>query len=853
MKPVKTFIVQPSLPKELARLKDLAYNLRWSWHHETVELFRRLDSDLWESSGHNPVLMLGNIDQSKLDAAAADEGFLSQLNRVWQDLDEYMKAKSTWFTRSFTGEGTPLIAYFSAEFGVTECLSIFAGGLGVLAGDHLKSASDLGLPFVGVGLLYQQGYFQQYLNDDGWQQEVYENNDFNNLPITLVRNEDGEPIKVGVPHPGREVMVQIWRAQVGRAPLFLLDTNLPENAPEDRDITDQLYGGNEDLRIRQEMVLGIGGYRAIKALGYRPTVYHVNEGHSAFLTVERTRRYMEDHNFTFNQAREATQAGVLFTTHTPVPAGHDYFSPDLISKYLSDYIKALGLSNGEFMALGQKNPQNTQEPFIMTVLALNMASYTNGVARLHGKVSREMWKDLYPGVPTDEVPIKHITNGTHFQSWLSHEMKDLYDRYLGPRWREELADQEIWNRTKRIAGEELWRTHERRRERLVSFARRRLRKQLKARGASQSAIKAADEVLDPNILTIGFARRFATYKRATLILKDLERLDRILNNPLYPVQIIFAGKAHPKDDPGKEFIRQIVSTANQERFRHRVVFLEDYDMAIARYLVQGADVWLNTPRRPREASGTSGMKATANGLLNLSVLDGWWDEGYAPEIGWAIGRREKYDDPNYQDQIEAEILYGLLEKEVVPLFYERDSNGLPRDWINTMQKSIQALCPFFNTHRMVGEYAERFYLPISEHFQNFTADGMQKAVELAAWKDRVRAGWNQVQVVHVSAPDFDELKVGDAFEVSAQVMLGDLSPDDVNVELYMGRVDPDGEFISPEVIPLELTGKGAKGSYNYTATTVVCDWSGLYGYTARVLPAHPDLITRFLPGLITWA
>jgi starch phosphorylase len=853
MKPVNTFKVIPSLPENLERLRDLAFNLRWAWNHETIALFRRLDSDLWETSGHNPVLMLGRIEQERLKAASLDEGFLAQLNRVADDLDDYIGAKSTWFSRTYTGEKPPRIAYFSAEFGVTECLSIFAGGLGILAGDHLKSASDLGLPFIGVGLLYQQGYFRQYLNEAGWQQEVYENNDFSNLPIKLERNDAGEPIQVKIPHPGREVIAQVWRAQVGRIPLYLLDTNISENTPEDRDITDQLYGGTEDLRIRQEMVLGIGGYRALKALGLSPTVYHMNEGHSAFLALERTRRYMESFNFTFTQAREAALAGLVFTTHTPVPAGHDYFPPPLIDRYLGEYIRALGLSRREFMALGRKNPDNPQESFCMTILALKMAIYTNGVAKLHGKVSREMWQELFPDVPTDEIPITHITNGIHFQSWLSHEMKDLYDRYLGLRWREELADQEIWDRAERIASEELWRTHERRRERLVAFSRRRLREHLRNRGASQAALQASDEVLDPNILTIGFARRFATYKRATLILHDPERLDRILNHPEHPVQIIFAGKAHPRDDPGKEFIRRIVELAREDRFRHRIVFLEDYDMTVARYLLQGSDVWLNTPRRPREASGTSGMKAAANGGLNLSILDGWWDEAYTPEVGWAIGRRENYTDHVYQDQVEAEALYGLLEREIVPMFYKRGSSGLPRQWINRMKASIQSLSLFFNTHRMVGEYAQRFYLPVADHCRRFRSDNMVKAINLATWKEKIAQDWHQVKIMGVSAPDFTNIEVGDTFEVSAQVYLGNLDPSDVTVELYLGPVSAHGEIEDAKVIPLEGTGDGTDGLYAYQASNVGCDRSGLFGYSIRVLPHHPDLVTRFLPGLITWA
>lgn len=853
MKPVKKFTVIPSLPEELSALNDLAYNLRWAWDHDTIELFRRLDSDLWEESWHNPVLMLGTIDQEKLENIAMDEGFIANLAKVKRGLDEYISYQSTWFQRTFPNDDRTLIAYFSAEFGVTECLSIFAGGLGVLAGDHLKSASDLGLPLIGMGLLYQQGYFRQYLNEAGWQQEAYENNDFNNLPISLERDENGEPLKITVPHPGREVTVQIWKAQVGRVPLYLLDTNIPENSPEDRDITDQLYGGDNEMRMRQEMVLGIGGYRAIKALGLSPTVYHMNEGHSAFLALERTRRYIEAHDFSFAEAREAALAGLVFTTHTPVPAGHDYFPPALIEKYLGDYVKALGLSKKAFLALGRKDPDNTQELFCMTVLALRMAVYTNGVSQLHGKVSREMWQELYPDLPQDEIPIRHITNGVHFQSWLSHEMKELYDRYLGPRWRDELADKEVWKRTERVASEELWRTHERRRERLVSFTRRQLRKQLTQRGASQTTVEAADEVLDPNILTIGFARRFATYKRATLIFHDPERLDRILNHPEHPVQLIFSGKAHPRDDPGKELIQRIVEMARDERFRNRIVFIEDYDMAVARYLVQGADVWLNTPLRPREASGTSGMKAVANGVLNLSVLDGWWDEAYSPEFGWAIGRRETYDNREYQDQVEAEALYGLLEQEVIPTFYDRGTGGLPRAWISKMKSSIGALCQFFNTHRMVGAYTQRYYIPVSKHFQQFTSHEMEKATSLAAWKSRVTQAWPEIRVVKITAPEFEEIPINENFEVRAQVFLGKLTPDEVRVELYLGPVNPNGELVNARATRMEMVEAGPGNVYHYKDLAVACCSSGLYGYTVRVLPHHEDLLTDFLPGLITWA
>ena len=853
MKPIQTFIAVPTLPSPLEQLRDLALNLRWAWHHDTIELFRRLDSVLWETTGHNPILMLGTIDQAKLEAAACDEGFLSHLERVAQDLDAYMGAASTWFQRAHGVSQAPVVAYFSAEFGITECLSIFAGGLGVLAGDHLKSASDLGVPLVGVGILYQQGYFRQYLNEAGWQQEVYENNDFHNLPLTLKRRPDGSPLTVEVPLPGRKVIVQVWLAQVGRVPLYLLDANIPANRPEDRDITDQLYGGDIEMRIKQEILLGFGGYLVLEALGLEPTVYHMNEGHSAFLALERTRRLMEKYGLSFAEAREAASAGLVFTTHTAVAAGHDFFPPALMDRYLTDYMRALGLSRRDFLALGRQNSDDEQEPFCTAILALHLAAHSNGVSRLHGRVSRKMWQGLWPGLPEDEIPIDSVTNAVHFQSWISREMKELYDRYLGPRWREEVADQTVWQGADRIAGEELWRTHERRRERLVAFCRRRLRSQLERRGASQTAIEDADAALDPEALTIGFGRRFATYKRATLLLRDPERLGRILNQPGRPVQIIFAGKAHPRDDPGKGLIRQIVELAHRQEFRRRLVFLEDYDVAVARYLVQGVDVWLNTPLRLQEASGTSGMKATANGVLNLSILDGWWDEAYRPEVGWAIGRREKYDDSNYQDQVEAEALYGLLEQEVVPAFYDRGSDGLPRRWIGRMRASIQTLCQTFTTHRMVGEYTERYYLHAAGHYTQLTADGLARAKALAAWKGRLRKYWSRVRVEAIGGDPIKDVQVGGELRVQAKVQLGALTPDDVAVELYMGHVDAAGEIMEAKATLMQAARPDGEGTCIYQASAVTLRGSGLYGYTLRVLPRHPDLTAPFLPGFIVWA
>ncbi len=859
MKPVHSFNVIPSLPPRLEPLRELAYNLRWAWNHDTIELFRRLDRDLWETTHHNPVLMLGKVDQSILDRLSRDEAFLAHLDRVEDNLRRYLAGEPNWFQRHLGTTDSPLIAYFSAEFGVTECLSIFAGGLGVLAGDHLKSASDLNVPLVAVGLLYQQGYFRQYLNPAGWQQEDYTDNDFENLPITLERRSDGEPLMVEVEFPGRPVYAQVWRAKVGRVALFLLDTNVAANRrPEDRDITDQLYGGDNEMRIKQELVLGLGGFRALERLGLEPTVYHMNEGHSAFLAIERIRRLMETRRLSFAEARELASAGLIFTTHTPVEAGHDYFPYELVARYFGDYVRHLGISLDQFMALGRRNPQDQGELFCMTVLALRLSISSNAVSKLHGEVSRRMWNGLWPGVPLEEVPIGHITNGVHFRSWISYEMNQLYDRYLGPRWREEPADQALWRRAQSIPGEELWRTHERRRERLVALARRRLREQLIRRGAPQAEIDAADEALDPEALTIGFARRFATYKRATLLLRDLDRLERIVNQPGRPVQFIIAGKAHPRDEAGKHFIQRIINAARRPEFRARIVFLENYDMAVTRYMVQGADVWLNTPLRPFEASGTSGMKALANGVLNLSILDGWWDEAWRMQspgcepAGWAIGQGESYPERDYQDQVEAEALYDLLERDVVPTFYERRASGLPARWIDRMKSALCNLAFFFNTHRMVQEYTEKFYLVAHGSYRELGSADAAKARTVAAWKQRVLENWSKVWV-EVERPELPgEIRIDTPLTVRARVYLGGLAPEDVAVELYLGRLDADGAF--QQALPVEMRKAGeAGGAWLFEASGVKCTESGRHGFTVRVLPSHPDLVTQFLPGLIAWA
>jgi len=851
MKPIRAFIVAPSLPPELAYLREMVYNLRWSWDHESIQLFRRLDRSLWEETNHNPVLMLGTIQQAHLRAAAADRGFLAHLERTSERFRRYLE-QATWYDKCIPGQpGGRCIAYFSAEFAIAECIPVYSGGLGILAGDHLKSASDLGLPLVGVGLLYQEGYFRQYLTADGWQQESYPVNDLYNMPIQLRRDENGKPLIVSVEFPGRQVKAQVWQADVGRVPLFLLDTNIPENSPEDQDITDELYGGDLEMRIKQELILGIGGIRMLDAIGLSPSVCHMNEGHSAFLTIERIRMMMDRHNLSFPEAREAVTASSVFTTHTPVPAGIDLFPPHLIDKYFGHCYDILGISRNEFLALGRANPYDEGESLNMAILAMRLANYTNGVSRLHGRVARRTWQHLWPDVPRDEVPIDHITNGVHIPSWVSRDMTELYDRYLGPRWREDPADQTVWEGINKIPDGELWRTHERRRERLVAVARRKLRQQLESRGAPPGEIAKASEVLDPEALTIGFARRFATYKRATLVFRDVERLARIVGDPQRPVQIIFAGKAHPQDTAGKELIRHIVHTARREEFRQRVVFLENYDMNLARYMLQGTDVWLNNPRRPREASGTSGMKAAANGAINLSILDGWWDEAYTLDVGWAIGRGEVYDDHNYQDEVESRAVYDLLEKEIVPLFYDRRGNGLPRKWIAYMKASMSTICPVYNTNRMVLQYMEEAYLPAIQRFHRLTEEDMAGAKALAAWKTHLRKHWDKIKIVRVEDDSPAEIQVGDLLRVQAEIVLGKLQPSDVRVEFYHGRVDQYGQIVDGRAIAMTHAEPNSGGSYLFSGS-VPCERSGQYGYAIRILPRHPDLSNAFEMHLIRW-
>ncbi|MEH2358907.1 alpha-glucan family phosphorylase [Nostoc sp.] len=853
MQPIRTFNVSPSLPPRLEPLRRLAYNLHWDWNVDTKDLFRRLDSDLWESSHHNPVLMLGTISQSRLLEVVEDEGFLAQMDRSDRQLEDYLQER-TWYQKQREQKPKECYAYFSAEFGLVDCLPVYSGGLGVLAGDHLKSASDLGLPLVGVGLLYQQGYFAQYLNADGWQQERYLLNDFYNMPLHLERNADGSELRIAVDYPGRKVYARVWRVQVGTVPLYLLDTNIEPNITYDHDITDQLYGGDIDMRIHQEIMLGIGGVQMLKALGLKVTAYHMNEGHAAFSALERIRLLIQEEGLNYAQAKQVVASSNIFTTHTPVPAGIDLFAPDKMLYYLGYYAEIFGLPKEQFLGLGRENTGDLSGPFSMAVLALKMATFSNGVAQLHGVVSRQMFQGLWKKVPVEEVPIAAITNGVHARSCVAKSTQELYDRYLGPNWSSAPPDSQLWERMEAIPDEELWRNHERCRLDMVLYVREHLVKHLRDRGASASEITQAQEVLDPYAFTIGFARRFATYKRATLWMRDLERIKRLLlANKDRKVQFVIAGKAHPKDIPGKELIRDINHFIHEQHLEKQVVFVPNYDIYISRLMVAGCDIWLNTPRRPREASGTSGMKAAMNGLPNLSVLDGWWDEADYVRTGWAIGHGENYDDPNYQDEVEANALYELLEKEVVPLFYEnRDSDGLPRPWVAKMKDAIRLNCPFFNTARMVGEYAGRAYFPASDRYHTLTVDNYAPAKELAAWKEKLGEHWFNIRIKDIDISAAADIEVNQTVAVKAQVDLATLTNNDVQVELYQGAIDADGEIVNAVPVVMDYQGEDAQQLSIYTGN-ITYTASGLQGLSLRVLPKNQYLANPYEPRLIAWA
>ncbi|HEX2259085.1 MAG TPA: alpha-glucan family phosphorylase [Actinomycetota bacterium] len=840
-KALQSFTVRARLPEALAPLEELAMNLRWSWDSRTRDLFRWVDPDFPDEASVNPIKMLWRVSRQRLESLSQDPGFMEFLAEVHNDFRRYMTT-DRWFQH----RNSPLrsVAYFSPEFGLCEGFPQYSGGLGVLAGDHIKAGSGLGLPIVGVGLFYQQGYFRQELDADGWQMERYPILDPHAMALTL------EPHRIEVNLAGEPLVAQIWRVEVGRARLYLLCSDVEENAPRMRMVTDRLYSGDEEHRIEQEILLGVGGIRALEAVGETPQIFHMNEGHAGFLGLERVRRFIMEEGLTFDEAVEASRASTAFTTHTPVAAGIHKFSRTLMERYFKSWGEECDVSFNQLMALGQEPGADDQSPFNMAVMCLRLSSYTNGVSKLHGRVSRLMFQTLWPDVPVEEVPISSVTNGVHARSWVSTGMSELFDRYVLPEWAE--AGDERWSHIESARDDELWRVKEHAREQLVLAIRRQLRESLFKSDSEGLDLEWADNVLDPRILTIGFARRFAGYKRPTLLFGHRERLRKLLLSADRPIQLVFAGKAHPDDDAGKKMIQKVVEFSRDPEIRHRVVFLPDYDMASARLLCQGADVWLNTPRRPLEASGTSGQKAALNGGLNLSIRDGWWDEMYDGHNGWAILSAENYLDLDRRDKVEAASLFELLEREIVPRFYDRQDGAVPREWVRMVKYSLKSLGPKVNATRMLRDYLAQIYEPLAVRRDNLYGEDYQRARSLANWKARVCRGWEKVSILGIDA-DASTVSVRDSREVEAVVHLGDLDKGDVAVQLVHGPVGEGDELYDTHAVPMTFFGTDSdRGGYRYKGS-FTCEAAGRYGFTVRVVPAHKHLVSFSELGCITWA
>ncbi|MER7106718.1 alpha-glucan family phosphorylase [Streptomyces sp. NPDC000229] len=859
MKAIRRFTVRPVLPDPLRPLSDLARNLRWSWHAETRELFQAVDPEGWRAAGGDPVRLLGSVSAARLAELARDRRFLRRLSAAADDLDDYLRGRR-WYQNHTLPDGDlpAAVAYFSPEFGVTAALPQYSGGLGILAGDHLKAASDLGVPLIGVGLLYRHGYFRQSLSRDGWQLEHYPLLDPNEMPVSLLRQPNGTPVRVSLALPGgRCLHAHIWVAQVGRVPLLMLDSDVEENGPSERDVTDRLYGGGSEHRLLQEMLLGIGGVRAVRAYceltGHpAPEVFHTNEGHAGFLGLERIRELSEE-GVEFDAALEAVRAGTVFTTHTPVPAGIDRFDRELVARHFGDGAELPGVDVERILQLGMETyPGGEPNLFNMAVMGLRLAQRANGVSTLHGAVSRGMFAGLWPGFDADEVPITSITNGVHAPTWVAPEVFRLGARKIGTQRAEDalsVGGSQRWDALGEIADSEIWDLRRELREQLVTEVRTRLRASWRQRGAGSAELGWIDGVLDPDILTIGFARRVPSYKRLTLMLRDRDRLMEMLLHPERPVQIVVAGKAHPADDGGKRLVRELVRFADDPRVRHRIVFLPDYGMGMAQKLYPGCDVWLNNPLRPLEACGTSGMKAALNGCLNLSVLDGWWDEWYEPDFGWAIPTADgPAMDEDRRDDLEANALYELIEKRVAPRFYDRGANGLPERWIEMVRRTLANLGPKVLAGRMVREYVERLYAPAALAHRSLSTDA---ARELAAWKAKVRAAWPRVAVDHVEVDEANGVaELGSTLALRVRVALGDLQPEDVEVQAVAGRVDTDDRLRDAQTVPLKPAGgPDQQGRWVYEGPLTL-DRTGPFGYTVRILPTHRLLAAGTDLGLV---
>src|SRR3954471_13095050 len=842
--------VTPTLPAALEPLREVSFNLWWTWEPSARRLFRHLDHALWDRTNHNPVRMLQLSRQARLEELAQDKTFLRELKQVHDSFRQYCERPDTYGKTGAGKEMQKPVAYFSAEFGFHESVPNYSGGLGILAGDYCKSASDLDLKFVAIGLLYRHGYFRQEIDKDGVQHAINLNQNFHHLPIREVQ-QNGANVRIGVRILDREVYAKIWELHVGRINLYLLDTDIPENTAADRLITAELYGGDLEMRMRQEIVLGIGGVKTLNALGIEAEVFHMNEGHSAFLALERIRIIIAEKKLDFYSALQVVAAANVFTTHTPVPAGNDSFPREMMRKYFGDFAKELNIPFDELFTFGQTRV-NATDPFSMTILALRLSRHSNGVSKLHGDVSRSIWKEVWTGVPVYEVPITSITNGIHTKTWMAPEFAELYQKYLG-NWEEHVTEPEFWRGVIDIPDAQLWDTHQKLKLRLIEFIRERVRVRRTRIGESPEMVRRANRLLDPEILTIGFARRFATYKRGALLFSDKARLERLLNDRSRPVQFIFAGKSHPQDEGGKALIQQVYQFSREAGMENRIVFLEDYDSYIARRLVQGVDLWLNHPLRPQEASGTSGMKTPPNGGLNLSVLDGWWCEGYNGNNGWAIGSDIHQGSVEFQNEVDTSSLYQLLENQIIPLYYAKPDGKLPLAWLQLMRDSIRSVTPVFNTHRMVKEYTERLYIPAAKSHADFARESCSAAVQLSQWKSKIRKDWSEIRVndIEVGNRDRQNIPVGESLQLRARIHLGPVDPQHVRVEAYHGESE-NGGIKNPGITVLAEGHRNGDGNYVYEGSVPASE-SGAYAFSIRVVPTHPHLMQSHELRLITWS
>ena len=844
--------VTPQLPKRIENLGKIANNLWWSWNTDFLKLFKQIDIDLWERVGKNPIKFLKLVSQEKLENAVNNQEFLKSYDKINSNFEGYMNNKNTWFSKEYPNNKSDLIAYFSAEYGLDEILPIYSGGLGILSGDHLKSASDLGIPLVGVGLFYKNGYFHQKIDGTGRQETEYTAVDESTLPMKVVKDNKGNDLLIFVKFPEGKLYLKVWQINVGRVKLYLLDSDIDENIEEYRNVTATLYGGDQEMRIKQEIVLGMAGTNLLKVLGLNPTVYHMNEGHSSFLILELIKTIMNERKVSFDIARDIVSAKTVFTTHTPVPAGNDIFPLDLVEKYFKNYWTRFGITKEEFFRLGMKpNAIIANSGFNMGILALKVAGKKNGVSKLHGAVSRELFGEVWPEIAANESPIGYVTNGIHTCSWLAPKMKELYNKYLIPYWQDNMHQDQVWEKIKNIPDEKLWNVHNERKTKLLKLVKISTTERLRRSGYSYEEINEIVSKLNPDALTIGFARRFATYKRATLIFKDLERITQILNNSEKPVQLIFAGKAHPADKEGQDLIRYIHQVSMMPQFKGKIFLLENYNIAMSRYLISGVDVWLNNPRRPMEASGTSGQKASVNGVINFSVLDGWWAEGYTQNNGWTIGTNAEYESYEAQDQADSQSMYRTLEEKIIPTYYDKDRNGMSKKWVEIMKNSIITTGGKYSTARMLVDYTNNLYMPLCKLTKKYYED-VDNVAAYNSWKKDLYKNWKDIKITQVNNLDNITIDAGNNIEVACEVELPNIDVENITVEAYYGKILENGVVENVSIIPMTLSDSDEEDKKYYFTAKIELTTGGNYGYTFRVMPKHEMLLESANLNLVKW-